>query len=42
MNDQLRFENKAIKACCDSQVVQQTVMQQQIAELLVSKGPNEK
>jgi hypothetical protein len=26
MNDWLRFENEAIKACCESQGVQQTIM----------------
>jgi ribosomal protein L9 len=34
MNDQLRFENEAIKACCNSQAVQQAVMQQQITDIL--------
>jgi hypothetical protein len=38
MNKQLRFENEAIKACCDSQAVQQTVMQQQITELLAHQN----
>jgi hypothetical protein len=38
MNDQLQFKNKAIKACCNSQAVQQTVMQQQIAELLACQN----
>jgi hypothetical protein len=38
MNDRLRFENKAIKACCNSQAVQQAVMQQQIAELLACQN----
>jgi hypothetical protein len=33
-NDQLRFENEAIKACCDSQAIQQSIMQQQLTELL--------
>jgi hypothetical protein len=36
MNDRLRFENEAIKACCDSQAV--TVMQQQIMELLACQN----
>jgi hypothetical protein len=34
MNDRLRFENETIKACCDSQAIQQAIMQQQIMELL--------
>jgi hypothetical protein len=34
MNNRLRFENEAIKACCNSQAIQQTIMQQQIMELL--------
>jgi hypothetical protein len=38
MNDWLQFKNEAIKACCDSQAVQQTVMQQQIVELLARQN----
>jgi hypothetical protein len=34
MNERLCFENEAIKACCDSQALQQAIMQQQITELL--------
>jgi hypothetical protein len=34
INKQLHFENKAIKACCKSQAIQQSIMQQQITELL--------
>jgi ATP-dependent Clp protease ATP-binding subunit ClpA len=39
MKDCLHFENKTIKACCDSQAVPQTVMQQQITELLHQTEP---
>jgi hypothetical protein len=34
MNNRLHFENETIKACCDSQAIQQAIMQQQITELL--------
>jgi hypothetical protein len=30
----LRYENETIKACCNSQAIQQSVMQQQLTELL--------
>jgi hypothetical protein len=32
INERLRFENEAIKACCDSQAIQQSIMQQQLTE----------
>jgi hypothetical protein len=38
MNDRLRFENETIKACCDSQAIQQAIMQQQITELLARQS----
>jgi hypothetical protein len=34
INERLRCENEAIKACCNSQAIQQSVMQQQLTELL--------
>jgi hypothetical protein len=34
MNDRRRFENETMKACCNSQAIQQAIMQQQITELL--------
>jgi hypothetical protein len=38
MNDQLHFKNEAIRACCDSQAIQQSIMQQQITELLAQQS----
>jgi hypothetical protein len=38
MNNRLRFENKTIKACCDSQAIQKAMMQQQITQLLAQQS----